>query len=96
MDISALKVFGDRVCVKKIITQSKSDGILMPSNNNQEEPCVGKIISIGNGTEEKQTAILNTLKLDNIILFQAYNAISIRSNGEMYYIIHLKDILAII
>lgn len=96
MDISTLKVFGDRVCVKKIITQPKTDSILMPSNHNQDEPCFGQIISIGDGTEEKQTAVLKTLQIGNTVLFQMYNAISVRANGEVYYILNLKDILAIV
>lgn len=68
----------------------------MPSNSNQEEPCTGKIISIGSSADEKQSAVLNTLHIDDTILFQAYNAISIRSSGEVYYILNVKDILAIV
>lgn len=91
--ITKFQVFGDRICVKKIIAQQRKEGILMPTASGQEEPCHGSIVSIGNGIEEKFSKALSALNKDDVVLFQVFNAVPWKVDGDMYYILSIKDVL---
>ena len=91
--INKFDVFGDRICVKKIIMQHKKEGILMPAASGQEEPCHGTVVSIGSGIEEKFAKALHALKKDDVVLFQVFHAVPWKVDGEMYYILAVKDVL---
>ncbi len=88
------QVFGDRICVKKNFSTQKKDGILMPTMQAQDEPMQGVIISVASGIDEKYSAALKLLNQDDIVLFQVFNAVPMRADGDMYYILHIKDVLA--
>lgn len=94
MDMSKVVMLGDRICLKKVVETKEREGILMPSSKEHNEPAKGVVISKGTGMEEEYSKVMSSINEGDTVMFQAFNAIPVKNDGEMFYIVAVKDILA--
>ncbi|MEK7514625.1 MAG: co-chaperone GroES [Patescibacteria group bacterium] len=96
MNISPL---GDRVLVKPISSEEfkkSAGGIIIPDTVDKEKPEQGKVIAVGEGHWHDGKLIAVKVKKGQRILFSKYGFDEVKIEGEEFYIIEEKNILAVI
>ena len=82
------KPLADRVLVEPATAEEKTaSGIIIPDTA-KEKPQKGKIIAIGNGTEENKI----TVKVGDQVLYGKYSGTELNINGVDYLIMKESDI----
>ena len=90
-----LKPLGDRVVIKKIEAEEKTQsGIVLPSSA-KEEPTLAEVIAIGQEiTNDEKTK--DQIKVGDTVIFSKYAGTEIKIDGEEVNILKLSDILAVV
>ena len=87
-----LKPLADRVLVEPSAAETKTtSGIIIPDTA-QEKPQKGKIVAVGEGTEENPV----TVKVGDNVLYGKYSGTELKYEGKDYLIMKESDLLAII
>ena len=82
---------GDRVVVKPKSEDEKTKaGIIIPESASKEKPKMGEVVAIGELKEAKE------LKVGDTVVFSEYGYDEIEIDGEEYYILESKKLLAIV
>ncbi|MBU0568120.1 co-chaperone GroES [bacterium] len=92
-----IKPLGDRVLVKRVEEEAKTNsGIIIPDTA-KEKPQEGTVIAVGPGkTNDKGEKIPMEVKAGDKILFGKYSGTEVKLEGEDYLIMHQDDILGIL
>jgi len=92
-----IKPLGDRVLVKRVEEEAKTNsGIIIPDTA-KEKPQEGTVIAVGHGkTNDKGEKIPMEVKAGDKILFGKYSGTEVKLEGEDYLIMHQDDILGIL
>lgn len=86
------KPLADRVLVKIEEVQEKTaSGIYIPQTA-QEKTQIGTVVAVGEGTDKVKMLV----KEGDRVMHDKYAGTSVKSNGDEYLILSMKDILAII
>ncbi len=96
--INQLKPLGDRVIVKPITQEEKTQsGIIIPDTANKEKPEQGEVLAVGPGEmTEKGERIPMEIQVGQKVVFTKYSPSEIEIDNEDLLVIKQKDILAII
>lgn len=87
----------DRVVVKRIEEEEKTQGGIIIPDTAKEKPQEGKVIAVGDGkVNEKGERLPLDVKKNNRILFSKYAGSEITIDGEEYLIMREDDIIAIV
>lgn len=92
-----IKPLHDRILVKRIEEEEKTEaGIIIPDTA-KEKPIMGKVIAVGQGKvlDNGQRMSLSVKEGDKI-LFSKYAGTEIKMKGEEFLIMREDDVLAII
>ena len=91
-----LTPLGDRVVVKALAAESKTQsGIVLPDTA-QEKPQLGEVVSVGPGKySDDGKRIPMDVKSGDIVVFAKYGGTEIKLEGQEYVILQERDILAI-
>ncbi len=92
-----LKPLDDRIVVKRVDSEEKSEGGIFLPDTAKEKPQRGKIISVGDGKlldDGSRSKI--QLKKGDSVLFTSYAGTEIKFDGKEYLIMSESDIMAII
>ncbi|MDP2704861.1 MAG: co-chaperone GroES [Patescibacteria group bacterium] len=94
----AIMPLGDRVLVKPLTSDVKKtdSGIIIPETVDKEKPEQGKVIAVGEGRYEDGKLVPMRVKKGQKIVFSKYGYDEIKINGEEFYIIEEKNILAVV
>lgn len=89
---------GDRVLVQPLILETKKtdSGIIIPETVDKEKPEQGKVIAVGEGRYDDGKLIPVRVKKGQKVVFSKYGYDEIKIDGEEFYIIEEKNILAIV
>lgn len=87
-----IKPLGDRVAIKKVEAEEKTQGGLILTSSAKEEPQVAEVVAVGPGTKDEPME----LKIGDKVVFPKYGGVEVKYDGEEYTIMHQSDILAII
>ena len=87
-----IKPLGDRVVIKKLEAQEKTQGGLILTSNAKEHPQVAEVVAVGPGTKDEPME----LKVGDKIIFARYGGADVKYQGEEYTIMHQSEILAVI
>ena len=87
-----IKPLGARVLIKKIEAEEKTQGGLILTSNQKQEPQVATIVEVGPGTKDEPM----TVKVGDKVVFAKYGGTDIKFEGEEYTIMPLSDILAVV
>jgi len=87
----------DRVVVKRIEEEEKTQGGIIIPDTAKEKPQEGKVIAVGDGkVNEKGERLPLDVKKNNRVLFSKYAGSEITIDGEEYLIMREDDIIAIV
>lgn len=89
---------GDRVLVKPLGLETKKtdSGIIIPDTVDKEKPEQGRVIAVGEGRYDDGKLVPMRVKKGQKVLFSKYGYDEIKIDGEEFYIIEEKNILAVV
>jgi chaperonin GroES len=92
-----VKPLHDRLLVKRIERDDKTQGGLIIPDTAKEKPMEGKVIAVGKGKvdEDGDLRPLDVRKGDRV-LFSKYSGTEIELEGEEHLIIREDDVLAVL
>jgi len=87
----------DRILVKRIEEEGKTEGGIIIPDTAKEKPIEGKVIAVGKGkvSEEGKPMSLDVKKGDRI-LFGKYAGTEVKIEGEEHLIMREDDVLGVI
>jgi len=92
-----IKPLSDRVVVKAIEKDTKSNGGIIIPDTAKEKPMLGEVVAIGPGKmSDGGTRLKLELKAKDRVLFSKYSGTEIKLDGKEYLILNESDILAIL
>jgi chaperonin GroES len=87
----------DRLIVKRLEEEEKTQGGIIIPDTAKEKPIEGKVIAVGKGKiQEDGTKIPMEVKKGDRILFAKYAGTEVKINGEEHLIMKEDDVFAII
>lgn len=87
-----IRPLGDRVVIKKVEAQEKTQGGLILTSSAKEQPQVAEVVAVGPGTKDVEME----LKVGDRVIFSKYGGAEVKYQGEEYTIMHQAEILAVI
>ena len=90
-----LKPIGDKVVLKPIETEEKTQSGIVLTQVSNEPACQAKVIAVGDGNlgDEKVDMFLS---IDDLVVYPKHLVVNIELQGEKYLVAKQSDILAII
>ena len=85
-----IKPLGDRVAIKKVDAEEKTQGGLILTSSAKEEPQIAEVVAVGPGTKDEPMEV----KAGDKVVFSKYAGTEIKYDGEEYTIMGQADILA--
>ncbi|GAW91167.1 co-chaperone GroES [Calderihabitans maritimus] len=91
-----LKPLGDRVVVKPVTAEEKTEaGIVLPDTA-KEKPQEGEVIAVGPGRMlDNGNRVAPEVKVGDRVIFAKYSGTEVKIGGQEYLILRESDILAI-
>ena len=87
-----IKPLGDRVVIKKVEAEEKTQGGLLLTSANKEKPQMAEVVAVGPGTKDEKME----LSVGDKVIFAKYGGTEVKFGGEEYTIMRQGEILAII
>ncbi len=88
----SIRPLGDRVLVKRLDAEEKTQsGIILPGSA-QEKPQMAEVIAVGPGTEEVKMEV----KAGDRVIFSKYGGNEIKMDGEEFLLLSQRDVLAVV
>ncbi len=92
-----IKPLQDRLVVKRIEEEEKTNGGIISPDSAKEKPQEGKVVAVGDGkTLESGKKAPLTVKPGDKILFGKYSGTEIKIDGEEHLIMREDDVLGIV
>ena len=85
-----IKPLGDRVVIKKLEAEEKTESGIILTGQAKERPQVAEVLAVGPGTEDVEMLV----EVGDKVIFSQYAGTEIKYDGEEYTILGQKDILA--
>ena len=95
---SKLQPLGNRVLIKPQEQEETIAGglVVPPSANDEKRPAMGKVVTLGKGTNEDGKAVSFDFKVGDTVYFKKYSPEEIEIDGDTYLILEAEDVLAVI
>ncbi|MGB9662372.1 MAG: co-chaperone GroES [Moorellaceae bacterium] len=91
-----LRPLGDRVVLKVITQEEKTQGGIVLPDTAKEKPQEGEVVAVGPGRIlDNGSRITPEVKVGDRVVFAKYSGTEVKVNGEEYLIIRESDILAV-
>lgn len=87
-----IKPLGNRVVIKQLEAEEKTNGGIILTSAAKEKPQTAEVVAVGPGTKEEAME----LTISDKVVFSNYAGTAIKYDGEEYTIISQSDILAIV
>lgn len=85
-----IKPLGDRVVIKRMEAEEKTEGGLILTSAAKEKPQMAEVVAVGPGTKDEPME----LKVGDKVIFSKYGGTEIKYAGEEYTIMRQSEILA--
>ena len=90
-----LKPIGERVVIKKLEAEKKTQsGIFLPESA-QEKPQYAEVVAISNDILNDQDK-KDSLKEGDKVIYSQYAGTDVKIDGENYVVLAYKDVLAVV
>lgn len=91
-----LKPLADRVVIKVLSGEEKTQGGIVLPDTAKEKPQEGEVVAVGPGKMlDNGTRVAPEVKKGDIVVFAKYSGTEVKYEGQEYLIIRDSDILAI-
>ena len=87
-----IKPLGDRVVIKKLGAEEKTESGLILTGTAKEKPQAAEVVAVGPGTDDVEMVV----KIGDQVVYSQYAGTEVKYAGEEYTILSQKDILATI
>ena len=87
-----IKPLGDRVVIKKLEAEEKTESGLILTGTAKEKPQAAEVVAVGPGTGDVEMVV----KIGDQVVYSQYAGTEVKYAGEEYTILSQKDILATI
>ncbi|HEY8531881.1 MAG TPA: co-chaperone GroES [Limnochorda sp.] len=92
-----LRPLGDRVVVKTIEEEERTQGGIYLPDTAKEKPQQGEVIAVGTGRIlENGQRVAPEVKVGDRIIYAKYGGTEVKLNGQEYLILRESDILAVV
>lgn len=91
-----IKPLADRVLVRPIEREERTQGGIVIPDTAKEKPQMGKVLAVGPGRFEEGKRIALEVKEGDTILFSKYSGTEIKIDGETHLLLSERDILAVV
>ncbi|MDD7317986.1 MAG: co-chaperone GroES [Prevotellaceae bacterium] len=91
-----LKPLADRVIVKDIEVEEKTDGGIILSAKSQEKPQIAEVVAVGPGGLVEGNQVEMTVSVGQKVIVSKYAGTEVKFEDEKYNIVKQSDILAIV
>lgn len=91
-----LKPLADRVIVKDIEVEEKTDGGIILSAKSQEKPQIAEVVAVGPGGLVEGNQVEMTVSVGQKVIVSKYAGTEVKVEDEKYNIVKQSDILAIV
>ena len=91
-----IRPLGDRVVIKKVEAQEKTQGGLILTSSAKEQPQVAEVVAVGPGGLVDGKEVTMTVKVGDKVITSKYSGTEVKADGVEYNIVRLADILAIV
>ncbi len=89
-----LKPLGDRLAVKYVETEEKTEsGIVLPDTAKEEKPQQGEVVAIGKGCYDEEDIEISK---GDMVVFDKFSGTQVNVDGEDFIIVSLEDVLAVL
>ena len=97
MEAMKIRPLGDRILVKRIKEEEKTNGGIIIPDTAKEKPQEGKVVAVGKGKMTEQGKLLvPDVKAGDKILFGKYSGSEVKIEGEEHLILREDDILGVL
>lgn len=90
--MTGIKPLADRVVIKKLEAEERTQGGLILTSTAKEKPQVAEVVAVGPGSKD----VTMELKVGDKVVFSKYGGTEIKYQGEEYTIMRQDDILAVV
>ena len=93
----SLKPLGDRVLLKIVETEEKTEGGIFLPDTAKEKPQKGEVVAVGTGkvlADGKKVPI--EVKVGDKVIFSRYAGDEVKDGEEKYLLVNERDILGVI
>jgi len=92
-----LRPLADRVVVKVIEVEEKTEGGIVLPDTAKERPQEGEVLAVGPGRRLDDGSLLPlSVKVGDRVLFSKYGGVEVKVEGEEYLILREDDILGVL
>ena len=91
-----LKPLGDKVVVKFVAAEEKTQSGIILSSAAQEKPQIAEIVAVGPGGNVDGKEVVMTVKVGDKVITSKYSGTEVKCDGVEYSIVRQSDILAIV
>jgi len=86
----------DKIVIKQAEAQATTKGGLILSTQSKEKPQIAEVIAVGPGIEVAGTKIEMTVKPGDKIIYPTMAGVEFKFNDEVFRVIKLSDVMAVI
>ncbi|MBC7323786.1 MAG: co-chaperone GroES [Moorella sp. (in: Bacteria)] len=91
-----LKPLADRVIIKVLTGEEKTQGGIVLPDTAKEKPQEGEVVAVGPGKMlDNGTRVAPEVKVGDVVVFAKYSGTEVKFEGQEYLIVRDSDILAI-
>ena len=91
-----IKPLADRVVIKLVEAEEKTQGGIFLTANAQEKPQIAEVVAVGPGGMIDGNQVEMIVKAGDRVLISKYAGTEIKVDGEKYTILRQNEILAIV
>ena len=91
-----IKPLGDRVVIKKVEAEEKTQGGLILTSSAKEQPSVAEVVAVGPGGVVDGKEVTMLVKAGDKVITGTYAGTKVKCDGVEYNIVRQNDILAIV
>ena len=91
-----IKPLADRVVVKLVEAEEKTEGGIILTGSAKEKPQFAEVVAVGPGGKVDGNEVAMYVKVGDKVITSKYSVTEVKLDGEEYTIVKQEDILAIV
>ena len=91
-----IKPLADRVVVKLVESEEKTEGGIILTGSAKEKPQFAEVVAVGPGGKVDGNEVAMYVKVGDKVITSKYSGTEVKLDGEEYTIVKQEDILAIV
>lgn len=91
-----IKPLGDRVVIKMLESEEKTEGGIVLPDSAKEKPQVAKVVAVGPGGTVEGKEVKMEVKVGDKVLISKYAGTEVKFDKEEYTILKQSDVLAVV